>query len=107
MLDHLGYNTEGYTELPEYLFRIHRKKNFSIFPSLAGMSLTKLFLGGTNDVIYKLFPLRESFLRCKSVSIIITLFGVKDTICVVVEYFNIMFLVLQGLKDRHMDETYT
>jgi hypothetical protein len=24
------------------------------------MSITKLFLGGNNDVIYKLFPLRES-----------------------------------------------
>jgi hypothetical protein len=31
----------------------HRKKSFSIFPSPAGMSLTKLFLGGNNlyDVI--------------------------------------------------------
>ncbi len=38
----------------------HRKKNFSIFPSLAGMSLTKLSLGRNNDVVYKLFPLRES-----------------------------------------------
>jgi hypothetical protein len=32
------------------------KKSFSIFPSSAGMSLTKLFLGGNRDVIYKLFP---------------------------------------------------
>jgi hypothetical protein len=37
------------------------KKNFSIFPSPAGMSLTKLSLGGNNDVIYKLFLPRESF----------------------------------------------
>jgi hypothetical protein len=55
-------------------FSIHRKKSFSIFPSPAGMSLTKLSLGGNNDVIYKLFPPREcsgwgreyqkAFLRC-------------------------------------------
>jgi hypothetical protein len=38
----------------------HRKKRFSIFLSPAGMSLTKLSLGGNNDVIYKLFLLRES-----------------------------------------------
>jgi hypothetical protein len=31
-------------------------KSFSIFPSPAGMSLTKHSLGGNNDVIYKLFP---------------------------------------------------
>jgi hypothetical protein len=36
------------------------KKNFSIFPSPAGISLTKLSLGGNNDVIFKLFPPRES-----------------------------------------------
>jgi hypothetical protein len=40
--------------------QIHRKKSFSIYPSPAGMSLTKLFLGGNNDVIYTLFPPRES-----------------------------------------------
>ncbi len=38
----------------------HRKKSFSIFPSPAGMALTKLSLGGNNDVIYNLFPSRES-----------------------------------------------
>jgi hypothetical protein len=38
----------------------HCKKSFSIFPSTAGMSLSKLSLGGNNDVIYKLFPARES-----------------------------------------------
>ncbi len=38
----------------------HRKKSFSIFPSPAGMSFTKLSMGGNNDVIYKLFPPRES-----------------------------------------------
>jgi hypothetical protein len=38
---------------------IHRKKNFSRFPSQAGMSLTKLSLGGNYDVIYKLFLPRE------------------------------------------------
>ncbi len=42
------------------LYNLHCKKSFSIFPSLAGMSLTKLSLGGNNDVIYKLFPPRES-----------------------------------------------
>jgi len=31
---------------------LHRIKSFSIFPSPAGMSLTKLSLGGSNDVIY-------------------------------------------------------
>jgi hypothetical protein len=36
------------------------KKSFLIFPSPAGMSLTKLSLGGNNDVIYKIFPPRES-----------------------------------------------
>ncbi len=36
------------------------KKSFSIFTSSAGMSLNKLSLGGNNDVIYKLFPPRES-----------------------------------------------
>ncbi len=42
------------------LLVLHRKKSFSIFPSPAGMSITKLSLGGNNDVIYKLFPPRES-----------------------------------------------
>ncbi len=40
----------------------HRKKSFSIFPAPAGMSLTKLSLGGNYDVIYKLFLPRESLL---------------------------------------------
>ncbi len=63
-------------------YRLHRKKSFSIFPSPAGMALTKLSLGGNNDVIYKLFPSRESlesdipagdgnieklFLRCRDI----------------------------------------
>jgi hypothetical protein len=39
---------------------LHRKKSFSIFKSPAGKSFTKLSLGGNNDVIYKLFPPRES-----------------------------------------------
>jgi hypothetical protein len=38
---------------------IHRKKNFLIFLSPAGMSLTTLTLGGNYDVIYKLFLPRE------------------------------------------------
>ncbi len=36
------------------------KNCFSIFPSQAWISFTKLSLGGNNDVIYKLFPPRES-----------------------------------------------
>ncbi len=40
----------------------HRKKSFSIFPSPAGMSLTKLSLGGNCDVIYKFFLPREILL---------------------------------------------
>jgi hypothetical protein len=38
---------------------LHRKKSFSIFPSPAGLSLTKLSLGGNYDVIYKIFLPRE------------------------------------------------
>ncbi len=38
----------------------HRKKKLFDFPSPAGMLLTKLSLGGNNDVKYKLFPPRES-----------------------------------------------
>jgi hypothetical protein len=40
--------------------RQHCKNSFSIFPFPAGMLLTKLSLGGNNDVIYKLLPPRES-----------------------------------------------
>ncbi len=62
-----------------------------IFPSPAGMSLTKLSQGGNYDVIYKLFPSRESlvsdipagdgkmanlFLQC-TVKIIATKSGTK------------------------------
>jgi hypothetical protein len=39
---------------------LHRKKTFSIFPSPAGMSLTKLSLGGYNLYMMSLFPPRES-----------------------------------------------
>jgi hypothetical protein len=44
------------------LYRLHRKRGFLIFPSPAGMSLTRLSLGGNNEVIkpYKLFPPTES-----------------------------------------------
>jgi hypothetical protein len=38
----------------------HRKRSFLIFPSLSGMSFTKLSLGGNNDVMYKLFQPMES-----------------------------------------------
>jgi hypothetical protein len=41
-----------------YLYTV--KKSFSIFPSPAGMPLTKLSLGGNYDVIYKLLLPRES-----------------------------------------------
>jgi hypothetical protein len=39
---------------------VHRKKRFTIFPSPAGMSLTKLPLGRNNSVMTSLFPPRES-----------------------------------------------
>ncbi len=42
------------------MYTVHRNESFSIFPSPSGMSLTKLSLDGNNDVIYKLFPPRES-----------------------------------------------
>jgi hypothetical protein len=42
-------------------FALHRKKGFTSFPSLAGMSLTKLPpLGRNNSVMTSLFPPRES-----------------------------------------------
>jgi hypothetical protein len=43
-----------------YIHLIHHKKSFSIFPSPAGMSLTKLFLGGNNLYMTSLFPPKES-----------------------------------------------
>jgi hypothetical protein len=42
---------------------LHRKKSFSIFPSPAGMSLTKLSLGGKNLFMTSLFPPRDSLVR--------------------------------------------
>jgi hypothetical protein len=39
---------------------VHNKKSFSIFPSAAGMSLTKLSLGRNNLYLTSLFPPRES-----------------------------------------------
>jgi hypothetical protein len=39
---------------------VHRKKSFSIFPSPARFSLTKLSLGGNNFYMTSLFPPRES-----------------------------------------------
>jgi hypothetical protein len=44
------------TQFPRDFYRSHRKKSFPIFPSPCGMSLTKLSLGGNNDVIDKSFP---------------------------------------------------
>jgi len=52
--------THGYIPYRSGNKILHCKKSFSIFPSPAGISLTKLSLGGNNDVIYKLFPPRES-----------------------------------------------
>jgi hypothetical protein len=43
-----------------YIYIIHTKKSFSIFPSPAGMSLTKLSLGGNNLYMTSLFPPKES-----------------------------------------------
>ena len=53
-----GTNGEFYP--PPSLQPYTVKKSFSIFPSPAGMSHTKLSMGGKYDVIYKLFLLRES-----------------------------------------------
>ncbi len=39
---------------------LHRKKNYSVYTSPVGMSITKLSLGGNYDVIYKLSAPRES-----------------------------------------------
>jgi hypothetical protein len=41
----------------------HRKKNISLFPSPAGMSVTKLSLGGNSLYMKSLFPPRESLVR--------------------------------------------
>ncbi len=43
-----------------YTIKKAHRKSLSIFPYRAGMSLSKLSLGGDNDVIYKLLPPRES-----------------------------------------------
>jgi hypothetical protein len=43
-----------------FILRIHRKKSLSILPSPAGMSLTKLSLGGNNLYMASLFAPRES-----------------------------------------------
>jgi len=51
----LWWTTESWRD-----FWAYTVKNISIFPSPAWMSHTKLSLGGNNDVIYKLFPPRES-----------------------------------------------
>jgi hypothetical protein len=53
----LRFKTDQY---PASFFLIHHKKIFSIFPSPDGTSLTKLSLGGNNDVIFKLFLPRKS-----------------------------------------------
>jgi hypothetical protein len=49
---------------------VHRKKCFSIFPSPAGMSLTKHSLGGNNDVIFKLYPPLVSDIPAGDVNIV-------------------------------------
>ncbi len=74
---------------------IHCKKMLMIFPSPAGMSLTKLSLGGNCDVIYKLFPSRESlvsdipagdgkmanlFLQCTAILVLREVFGSASVI---------------------------
>ncbi len=48
---------------PVLLRNHHTVKNFFIFLSSAGMSLTKLSLGGNYDVIYELFLPRDSLVR--------------------------------------------
>ncbi len=47
-------------EIVNKFYNLHCKKNFSIFPSPAGVSLTKLSLGGNNLYMTSLFPPRES-----------------------------------------------
>ncbi len=47
-------------ETPQQLLHALRKKSFSIVPSQAGKSLTKLSLGGNNENEMKLFPPTES-----------------------------------------------
>ncbi len=57
-----------YTDVPDVeqsLFFLFLKGQYTVkklfdITSPARMSLTKVSLGGNNDVIYKLFPLRES-----------------------------------------------
>ncbi len=45
--------------IKSFLLRLHRKKSLTIFPSPAGISLTKLSMGGKYDVIHKSFLPRE------------------------------------------------
>jgi hypothetical protein len=55
-------NTSAFRErgsLVDKRWALHHKKSCSIFPSPAGMSLTKLSLIGNYDTIYKLFLPRE------------------------------------------------
>ncbi len=55
------FPTRTFTVLLKYLqITIHLKKSFSIFPSPAGISLTKLSLGGKKFYMTSLFPPRES-----------------------------------------------
>ncbi len=68
ILGYLKFKTslEKWAHLPQlqvYTVQSHilqRKKSISIFPSLAGMSLTKLSLGRNNLYMTSLFPPRES-----------------------------------------------
>jgi hypothetical protein len=70
--------------------RIHRKKSFSIFPSPAGMSLTKLSLGGNNLYMTPLFE--KFFLQC-----IIMSSSLLHTFCVAVIYTLNVGFTSQGL----------
>jgi len=74
--------------------KVHCKKSFSIFPSPAGMSLTKLSLGGSYDVIYKLFLPREGLVSDTDISagdrnIEKIFFTVYVTLCA--SYFLLIF----------------
>jgi hypothetical protein len=58
---HPDYRRKWVTRGIRFLLEsMHRKKSFSIFPPPAGMSLTKVSLGGNYDLIYKLFLPWES-----------------------------------------------
>jgi hypothetical protein len=51
-----SYTPDDFNQEEDLYGKIHRKKIFSIYPSPAGMSLTKLSFGGNNLYMTSLFP---------------------------------------------------